>query len=43
MVNETVRVTLAEDADDLREAEQREAEQRFSFEEFVTSPRVSSA
>lgn len=43
MVNETVRVTLAEDADDLREAEQREAEQRFSFEEFVTGPRFSSA
>lgn len=41
MVNKTVRVTLAEDADDLREAEQREAAQRFSLEEFATSLRVS--
>jgi len=42
MVNEAVRMTLAEDADDLRDADQREAEQSTSFEEFVTSLRDSS-
>ena len=37
MVNEAVRMTLAEDADDLRDADQREVERSSSFEEFVTS------
>jgi hypothetical protein len=41
MVNEAVRVTLAEDADDLRDADQREGEQSISFDEFVTSLRDS--
>jgi hypothetical protein len=41
MVNEAVRMTLAEDADDLRDADQREIEQSSSFEEFVTSLRDS--
>jgi hypothetical protein len=41
MVNEAVRMTMAEDADDLRDADQREAEQSFGFEEFVTSLRES--
>jgi len=41
MVNEAVRMTLAEDADDLRDADQREAEPSSSFEEFVTSLRDS--
>jgi plasmid stability protein len=41
MVNEAVRMTLAEDADDLRDADQRETEQSSSFEEFVTSLRDS--
>jgi plasmid stability protein len=41
MVNEAVRMTLAEDADDLRDADQREAEQSSSFGEFVTSLRDS--
>ena len=39
MVNEAVRMTSAEDANDLRDAEQREAEQSSSFEEFVLSLR----
>ena len=39
MVNESVRMTLAEDADDLRDADQREIEQSSNFEEFVTSLR----
>ena len=39
MVNEAVRITLAEDADDLRDADQRESEQSIGFEEFVTSLR----
>jgi hypothetical protein len=38
LVNEASRVTLAKDADDLREAEQS-----FGFEEFVPSLRISSA
>ena len=42
MVNEAVRMILAEDADDLRDADQREAEQSTNFEEFVTSLRDSS-
>jgi plasmid stability protein len=41
MVNEAVRMTLAEDADDLRDADQREVEQSSSFEEFVTGLRDS--
>lgn len=39
MVNEAVLMALAEDADDLRDADQRDAEQSSSFEEFVTSLR----
>ena len=41
MVNEAVRITLAEDADDLRDTDQREGEQSIGFEEFVTSLRDS--
>jgi plasmid stability protein len=41
MVNEAVRMTLAEDADDLRDADQRQAEPSSSFEEFVISLRDS--
>lgn len=41
MVNEAVRKTLAEDADDLRDADQRQAEPSTIFEEFVTSLRDS--
>ena len=41
MVNEAVRMTLAEDADDLRDADHRQAEPSSSFEEFVTSLRDS--
>ena len=41
MVNEAVRMTLAEDADDLRDADQRQDEPSSSFEEFVTSLRDS--
>ena len=41
MVNESVRMTLAEDADDLQDADQRQAEPRSRFEEFVTSLRNS--
>jgi plasmid stability protein len=41
MVNEAVRMTLAEDADDLRDTDQRQAEPSSSFEEFVTSLRDS--
>jgi hypothetical protein len=41
MVNEAVRIILAEDADDLRDADQREIEQSSGFEEFVTSLRDS--
>jgi plasmid stability protein len=41
MVNEAVRMTLAEDADDLRDADQRQDEPSSSFEEFVTSLRNS--
>jgi hypothetical protein len=39
MVNEAVRMTLAEYADDLRDVHQREEEQSSSFEEFVKSLR----
>ena len=41
MVNEAVRMTLAEDADDLRDADQRQDELSSSFEEFITSLRDS--
>ena len=41
MVNEAVRMTLAEDADDLRDADERQDEPSSSFEEFVTSLRNS--
>jgi plasmid stability protein len=41
MVNEAVRMTLVEDADDLKDADQRQAEPSSSFEEFVTSLRDS--
>ena len=41
MVNEAVRMTLAEDADDLRDADQRQDEPSSSFGEFVTSLRDS--
>jgi plasmid stability protein len=41
MVNEAVRMTLAEDADDFRDADQRQAEPSTDFEEFVTSLRDS--
>jgi hypothetical protein len=41
MVNEAVRIILAEDADDLRDADQREIEHSSGFEEFVTSLRDS--
>jgi plasmid stability protein len=41
MVNEAVRMTLAEDADDVRDTDQRQAEPSSSFEEFVTSLRDS--
>lgn len=41
MVNEAVRMTLAEDADDLKDADQRQAEPSSSFQEFVTSLRNS--
>ncbi len=41
MVNEAVRMTLVEDADDLKDADQRQAEPSSSFEEFVASLRDS--
>jgi hypothetical protein len=41
MVNEAVRMTLAEDADDLRDANQRQDELSTGFEEFITSLRNS--
>ena len=41
MVNEAVRMTLAEDADDLRDVKQREEEESIGFEEFVSSLRKS--
>jgi hypothetical protein len=36
-----VRMTLAEDADDLRDADQRQDEESIGFEEFVSSLRNS--
>ncbi len=41
MVNEAVRMILAEDADDLRDVHLRDDEQSSSFEEFVKSLRDS--
>ena len=41
MVNEAVRMTLAEDAGDLRDADQRQDEESIGFEEFVSSLRNS--
>ncbi len=41
MVNEAVRMALAEDADDLKDADQRQAETSSGFEEFVISLRDS--
>ena len=41
MVNEAVRMTLAEDADDVRDADQRQDEQSIDFEEFVARLRNS--
>ena len=41
MVNEAVRMTLAEDADDLRDADQMQDEESIGFEEFVSSLRNS--
>jgi hypothetical protein len=41
MVNEAVRMTLAEDVDDLKDSDQRQAEPSSNFEEFVTSLRNS--
>lgn len=35
MVNEAVCITLAEDADDLRDADQSQAEESSSFEDFL--------
>jgi len=41
MVNEAVRMTLTEDADDLSDVNKRESERSSSFEEFVASLRDS--
>jgi hypothetical protein len=41
MVNEAVRIALAEDADDLRDVEFRQAEPSADFEEFVAILRES--
>jgi hypothetical protein len=41
MVIEAVRMALAEDADDLKDADQRQTETSSGFEEFVTSLRDS--
>lgn len=41
MVNGAVRMTLAEDADDLCDADQRQTEESTSFEEFAISLRKS--
>jgi hypothetical protein len=40
MVNEAVRMTLAEDADDLRDVEQRQEEESIGFAEFVNNLRT---
>ena len=41
MVNEAVRMTLAEDADDLRDVDHRQNEESIGFEEFVSTLRNS--
>ena len=41
MVNEAVRMTLSEDADDLRDVDHRQNEESIGFEEFVSSLRNS--
>ena len=41
MVNEAVRLTLAEDADDCRDVEQRQHEPSIAFEDFVAKLRES--
>jgi hypothetical protein len=41
MVNEAVRITLAEDVDDLRDVESRQAEPSTNFEDFVANLRES--
>jgi plasmid stability protein len=41
MVNEAVRMSLAEDADDLSDVDQRQTEESTSFEEFVATLRNS--
>ena len=41
MVNEAVRITLAEDVDDLRDVESRHAEPSTNFEDFVANLRES--
>jgi hypothetical protein len=41
MINEAVRMMLAEDADDLRDANQRKDEPSSSLEELAISPRDS--
>lgn len=41
MVNEAVQITLAEDADDLRDAEIRQTEESMDFEDFIGSLRDS--
>ena len=41
MVNEAVRMTLAEDADDLRDVDHRRNEESIGFEEFVSTLRNS--
>jgi hypothetical protein len=40
-MKQSVRVTLAEDADDLKDADRRQVEPSSSFEEFVTNLRDS--
>ena len=41
MVHEAVRITLAEDVDDLRDVESRQAEPSTNFEDFVANLRES--
>jgi hypothetical protein len=41
MVNEAVQITLAEDADDLRDAEIRQTEESMDFEDFIGALRDS--
>jgi hypothetical protein len=40
MVNDAVRLTLAEDAEDLNDAELRQSEESIIFESFVRGPEV---